>query len=226
MNANTISRENESLLRFLFATERSAHHLHIIESACPEIHLDEVLLELVTQGYLYTVDNRVELTDAGIRLVHEVNAQSQNAIPSVKPSDFRDNRPQVDLPSANAHPLRQCHARPRNPRSPERRTVNYLLAFETTEYALPIPVLDGDTLGRFSDSSIALSHDEFITGSHCSFRIESNKGQPTLYIQDLASRNGTYLNEIRLEPCEWVLVKAGSRIRVGTTVLIVTQIPR
>ena len=226
MNISTISQENVSLLVFLLNTERSIHTLHILRSVCPEVDVDESLVSLIAQGYVCATDKAFELTDEGIRFAQQMQEDSFFPAPP-SPSPFSPEEAlQLGLPTATAHPLRKRLARSHNGRSTEHRIINFLLAFETMGNALPIPVFDGDILGRLSEANITLSHDDFISGLHCGFKIESPNHQPTLYVQDLDSRNGTYLDEVQLDPNQWYELARGQRLRVGTTSLIIAQIPR
>lgn len=65
--------------------------------------------------------------------------------------------------------------------------------------------------GRSSRSEVQLS-DEMISGSHCRFILKRNR----LELTDLDSKNGTYLNGIRVEHSE---VFIGDEVRIGNTVI-------
>ncbi|HLX25772.1 MAG TPA: FHA domain-containing protein [Candidatus Cybelea sp.] len=72
-------------------------------------------------------------------------------------------------------------------------------------------------LGRTRDAEIFL-HDPEVSRRHA--RIETQNG--VVYLEDLKSSNGTFLNGRRLgEPLE---LRAGDEIDVGTTRLVVTSV--
>jgi pSer/pThr/pTyr-binding forkhead associated (FHA) protein len=73
------------------------------------------------------------------------------------------------------------------------------------------------TIGRSPKADIILD-DEKASRLHCGIRFLD--GEYTL--KDLASKNGTYLNE---ERCESETLKVGDKIRVGSTVITVEQAP-
>jgi hypothetical protein len=140
----------------------------------------------------------------------------------------------VQWPSVLDHPLRggarkQGDTGPLNER-PAAVSVRYMLAFETATDALPVPVLNGDILGRHTRADICLTFDEFVSSQHCRFHVcrDDNSGHTMLYIEDLSSRNGTQVNDVYLEDLDGGLhpLYHGDRLRIGRTVLIVTEIPR
>lgn len=67
-------------------------------------------------------------------------------------------------------------------------------------------------LGAGAANELVLGDDERISGQHASIRYEANN----LYLQDLRSLNGTYLNEQRLTGPSRALAP-GDRIRLGAT---------
>lgn len=137
-----------------------------------------------------------------------------------------------ELPTIFLHPMRMT-----NLLTKELDTVNaqpnrgvgmrFLLAFETLKDVLPIPLLDGDVLGRSRNTNIWLRHDEFVSLKHCRFKLkrERNAKHYSLYVEDLGSSNGTCVDSIMIEPNKAVALKHGSRLQIGNTVLIVVQIP-
>jgi pSer/pThr/pTyr-binding forkhead associated (FHA) protein len=66
-------------------------------------------------------------------------------------------------------------------------------------------------LGRSSKAEIQLD-DEKISGSHCRFNLKRDR----LELTDIDSKNGTYLNGIRIEQSE---VFIGDEIRIGDTII-------
>jgi pSer/pThr/pTyr-binding forkhead associated (FHA) protein len=68
-------------------------------------------------------------------------------------------------------------------------------------------------IGAGAANDLVLTDDDFVSGSHASIKYDSH----SLYIQDLGSRNGTYLNDRRLTQSPMTLVP-GDQIRIGRTV--------
>ena len=67
-------------------------------------------------------------------------------------------------------------------------------------------------IGRNSSNDLVIPNDNYVSGNHASLQYE--KG--SLLIVDLSSRNGTFVNEIRVLNTPQVL-QPGDRIRVGNT---------
>ncbi len=72
-------------------------------------------------------------------------------------------------------------------------------------------------LGRTRDADIFL-HDPEVSRRHA--RFETNNG--VVYVEDLQSSNGTFLNGRRIK--EAIEVREGDEIDVGTTRLVVTSV--
>jgi pSer/pThr/pTyr-binding forkhead associated (FHA) protein len=76
---------------------------------------------------------------------------------------------------------------------------------------------DEITLGRSSGCAVALEDDTFASTVHA--RVFQRNGE--LWLEDLGSTNGTYLNEARLgTPAR---LQRGDRVKVGTTILEVAR---
>jgi pSer/pThr/pTyr-binding forkhead associated (FHA) protein len=67
-------------------------------------------------------------------------------------------------------------------------------------------------IGADSSSDLRIEDDEYVSGRHALVRYHSG----SLYLSDLGSRNGTFLNDERLGATAAVLA-LGDTIRVGTT---------
>jgi pSer/pThr/pTyr-binding forkhead associated (FHA) protein len=67
-------------------------------------------------------------------------------------------------------------------------------------------------IGRESDNTIVIADDNYLSGHHA--RVSSGEGR--VVVDDLSSRNGTYLNGTRIS--EPRTVKVGDRIQIGYTV--------
>ncbi len=133
------------------------------------------------------------------------------------------------LPTLKEHPLRNGLPELRSSKGvkPGRNTtIRFMLALDTQKDALPIPIVSGDTLGRSKRGTIMLRHDEFISNRHCRFEVLRDKvtHRPTLFVEDLGSRNGTSVDDLEVLDGK-VQLYHGSRLRVGNTVLIVVEIP-
>ncbi|MBE0690884.1 MAG: FHA domain-containing protein [Anaerolineae bacterium] len=133
------------------------------------------------------------------------------------------------LPTLKEHPLRNGLPEVRNSKGVKvgrGTTVRYLLVFDTQKGALPIPIVSGDSMGRSKKGTIMLRHDDFISNRHCRFEIVRDKSthHPILYVEDLGSRNGTFVDDLEVFDGK-VQLHHGSRLRVGDTVMIVVEIP-
>lgn len=71
------------------------------------------------------------------------------------------------------------------------------------------------TLGRSSQSNCKLE-DGKVSSIHCKFTLKENK----LELEDLGSKNGTYLNGIRIEHADLFL---GDEIRIGNTIINIEE---
>ena len=67
-------------------------------------------------------------------------------------------------------------------------------------------------IGRESDNTIAIADDSYLSGHHAKVSVADGR----VIVDDLASRNGTYLNGSRIT--ESRTVKVGDRIQIGYTV--------
>ncbi len=219
MNTVSIPEAAESLLEYLFnASQPTARSFDAISRFCPdETNVDEALDWLVENAYISEENEIFELTRNGLEIAQQVQTQVQRI---KRPQGVREAWSPADVPKFDTHPLRTRIAYNR-----EATNLHYLLAFEALQSALPIPVLDGDIAGRLSETNIHLSHDEFISGRHCRFSIQVEDGQEILCVEDLGSRNGTFVNGFRLEQGYLFELEHGSRVQVGETVLIVVRIP-
>jgi hypothetical protein len=128
------------------------------------------------------------------------------------------------LPNAASHPLRTLSGESQD--IVVSQPVRFLLAFTVPKDVLPIPILHNDVLGRSRRANIRLNHDEHISAEHCRFEIkrEQNSREFILYVEDLGSRNGTIVDDVEIKSGRHMLTH-GSRIEIGSTVLIVVQIP-
>ena len=132
--------------------------------------------------------------------------------------------------SAQAHPARAgspAPKRPDNGRAGPIPSVRFLLAFSGLRDSLPIPVFDQDKLGRARENQISLPHDVYLSKSHCRFHIKRSKttSAEELYVEDLASSNGTLVNEGQIEPNKPVLLKHGSRLEIGDLTFVIVEVP-
>jgi pSer/pThr/pTyr-binding forkhead associated (FHA) protein len=74
-------------------------------------------------------------------------------------------------------------------------------------------ITNGLGIGREPDNAIVILHDAYISGHHAKLTVANGH----VLIDDLASKNGTYLNGTRL--AEQRYLHTGDRIQVGYTVL-------
>jgi diguanylate cyclase (GGDEF)-like protein len=74
----------------------------------------------------------------------------------------------------------------------------------------------GTRLGRAADNTFQL-HEISISRQHSAFRVDP---QGTVWVSDLGSTNGTYLNGRRLPAQSWVRLQDGDRIQLGSVVIV------
>ena len=88
-----------------------------------------------------------------------------------------------------------------------------LVVIEPKERRNTVFAIDGTvTIGREPDNTIVLAHDTYLSGHHASI----TRTDGGVMAVDLGSRNGTFLNGMRLaEPRP---LKIGDRIQIGYTV--------
>ena len=89
------------------------------------------------------------------------------------------------------------------------------LVVEDSEVLAPntlFRVVNGMTsIGRSSASDIVLKSDDYVSGQHA--RLTRHGG--VLYVEDIGSTNGTYVNDSRAVGA--TLLKSGDKVRVGST---------
>lgn len=86
-----------------------------------------------------------------------------------------------------------------------------LIKTKSTEAEFPLAVNCALSIGRSRSSRIKVSDDK-ISSQHCELSLKYDR----LEIWDLDSKNGTYLNGIRIEQSE---VFIGDEIRIGSTIV-------
>jgi hypothetical protein len=134
-----------------------------------------------------------------------------------QPADARnatDLAPQPSVAPAGPAPAAAGRRAPKPPRGRRNRVPARLVIHEPKERrgtAFAIGATVG--IGREPDNTIVISGDSYISGHHA--RITVAEGN--VVIDDLGSRNGTYLNGTRLTQRH--TVHQGDRIQVGYTVL-------
>lgn len=139
-----------------------------------------------------------------------------------------------DVPGIETHPMRAGLPEPpqgrgAKPTQPKGVSVRFLLVFDQPRNALPMPIVHGDIIGRSRKNSsvtIVMSHDEYVSNKHCKFEIarEKSTNRPTLFVEDLGSRNGTFVDDLEVYEGK-VQLSHGSRLRLGSTTFIIVEIP-
>jgi pSer/pThr/pTyr-binding forkhead associated (FHA) protein len=118
-------------------------------------------------------------------------------------------------PSTAAAAAAPAAPRPRT-RQPKTRTgpPTKLTVVEPKEQAgRAYPLGDELTVGRAAGCQVALEGDSYVSQLHA--RVFTRDGQ--LYVEDLGSTNGTYLNRKKVSAP--MLVRRGDRLQIGKTVL-------
>lgn len=76
---------------------------------------------------------------------------------------------------------------------------------------------DGVSIGREPDNVVVVPDDAFVSGHHARVTSQPADGGVRVVVEDLGSKNGTYLNGVRLVAPS--TVEIGDRIQIGYTVL-------
>jgi pSer/pThr/pTyr-binding forkhead associated (FHA) protein len=74
------------------------------------------------------------------------------------------------------------------------------------------PLVNGFRIGRV-EGDLVLSNDIAVSSRHCIFHVSG----PAVEIEDLGSRNGSFVNETKLEPKARVALLPGAKVRIGHT---------
>ena len=132
-------------------------------------------------------------------------------------TEVRAVRPQAEgagvvgvagAPADGAHSSRRSRRQP--PGVPHRLTIAQPQALKGARFELSGPEL---TIGRASGCHVSLPDDTFASTLHA--RVFERDGG--IYVEDLGSTNGTYLNGMRLAAP--AVLRPGDQLRVGGTVL-------
>lgn len=75
-----------------------------------------------------------------------------------------------------------------------------------------IPVTSTITLGRKDDNSLIINNDHFVSSYHAKIYVRNNE----FYLEDLASTNGTYVNEEKISGR--IRLRINDTVRLGSTV--------
>ena len=220
MDVVALPPNTESLLVYLLITpdrnKRSIEALHEMPN------IEAAITWLTENGYAYDYNGCFELTLAGMHAARQVQNWRDMTTRTYQSAPQESEPRPVELPMVSAHPLRTR----RNATRVLSQTMRFLLAYETPANVLPIPVLDGDLLGRDDEEvDIALGHDEYISGQHCRFSIQKLDERWVLCVEDLGSRNGTFINKRRLEKSQIYPLEHGTHLQIGSTMLKVVKIP-
>jgi FHA domain len=165
---------------------------------------DQVLdvLKLVLLALLYLFFARVLWAVwSEVRQPANIRAVDQFRAPAPAPT------PAGGVPAPGIH-------RPSASPAATRGTPTRLVILEPTERSGTSFALDGTVrIGRDGDNTIVITDDAYISSHHAS--ITQSGGQ--VVVEDLTSRNGTYLNGAKVTRRQ--TVHPGDRVQVGYTVL-------
>lgn len=105
--------------------------------------------------------------------------------------------------------------------NPEQPSFAWLLDLSPLRRGRLYPLkTDGSSLGRSAENDITIE-DEEISRFHARLYAESGAERPRFFIQDLASANGTYINDARVAQRA---LADDDRLVVGDTILIFKQL--
>lgn len=106
---------------------------------------------------------------------------------------------------------------PKEPKKPEETTTSASSAptlLEGDGFKLTLKEgIFGRTTGIYPEFSVQI----YISGRHGELRCEQGQWQ----IRDLGSRNGTFVNGVKLTPNVWSDLRLGDQVKIATTILIV-----
>lgn len=87
------------------------------------------------------------------------------------------------------------------------------IGYESIEHRIELPEGVEVTVGRNGKADIILdSKDQKLSGVHCAMKLESGK----IYVRDMGSKNGTFVNGIPIKQMGRVAVHKGETIRMGS----------
>lgn len=129
---------------------------------------------------------------------------------------------------ASTEEIGNAHPKPQTPVSPTERPetpTRLVLVLGHEEVELPLPLTRKVVLGRFDpgrkkgpDVDLA-AHQAYERGVSRQHAVLYQSGS-RFYVEDLSSRNGTFVNGQRLEPFQARPVDHGDEIRLGTLPLV------
>lgn len=243
MNARLVTDSGESVVELTAAGREKALELQKSNQAPTNYTTMQTTIEKFEGGTLRLAGTQdLFATPTNDELPLKVRSASVVAPPSSRrrpgkvedtPIEVTTERVKKSLPALKEHPLRNGMPEQATPRGssakvarPKAIAARFMLAFDTQKDALPVPVVNGDVLGRGKTCTIVMRHDEYLSNRHCRFEIMRDKttNRPALYVEDLGSRNGTLVDEYDISGGKAQLYH-GSRLQIGETVLVVVEIP-
>ena len=119
---------------------------------------------------------------------------------------------------ASAQPLAGSRASTPVQKVPSDQVGSLPSGFRLTAANLNFEIPSGRTvrIGRLTESDLSLANDHQVSREHALVRSQDGR----VLICDRGSSNGTFLNGDRLEPQKWYEVKAGARLEMGQTELL------
>ncbi len=78
------------------------------------------------------------------------------------------------------------------------------------------PIATGiNTIGRLSAANMIVIRDEFVSGLHAEISVFDNR----IYVKDIGSTNGTYVNGVKVPPAGQHEISIGDEVTIGHCVL-------
>ena len=98
------------------------------------------------------------------------------------------------------------------------------VVFNTEEIlrVLPVPAAGVVTIGRGEGNTVEVT-DGAVSRRHVKITISSEPAGPRLTVEDLASRNGTQVNDGTIPPASPTTFQVGELVIVGSTALVVVR---
>jgi pSer/pThr/pTyr-binding forkhead associated (FHA) protein len=150
-----------------------------------------------------------------LRVIWAVWAEARAPLTLAPPTPGQQAAPRAAPRPAQAQPAQT--AQPAQPASPAGAATRLKVVEPPERKGQAFDIADEVKIGRAATNHIALGDDSYVSQLHA--RLFRRDG--SLYVEDLGSTNGTFLNRKQLTGP--VALRRGDRIQVGRTVLEVSK---
>lgn len=159
-------------------------------------------------GWIYIALGAVVLVIAAAVIIVLVNKRKKKAESSA-PQTVSMSSSTAAPPLANPHSVEQLEPKPAKVHQVTLMAVGY----NNIEHRLELPEGREVTIGRNSKAEITLdTSDKKLSGTHCAMEWKNQ----IIYVRDLGSTNGTYVNGVPVNKVGRVAVHPGETITIGS----------